>query len=409
MSTVEVKAPSTVTGGGPTWRNLYEVPAGKAAVVRSVLATNTSGVNSSCFLGVNRGGVITSLANAVAINNNSTVNLIPSVINLEAGDILVSYGPSVMGLRTNPGLGGTPRLIINNAGTTIAFTTGGIWRSIDGASTWTQVSPRSLSSSIGAYIAGSWFLYTSSTTAIRSSDNGLTWSDIAVTGAPIQTAHQQGNIVTNGTLWAGLASSTQMATTTDGVTWSTAGITAFPNPVSSLRWTGTHFIAGRDTTVPEIYRSTNGASWSTVTVSGMAAGSGILARSIATNGSGIVVAMGGNPAVISRSTDHGATWSAVLTSGPSLTDTCSGWTGSSYWFMQGNGGSFFTSTTGELNTWVSAPAGSSGVAASSFAGEVVAGSFIYADGSLLRRTTNLNFTDRAFGLEATAAILEITP
>lgn len=327
MSTVEVKAATNKRASGATPVVLYTVPAGKQAVVRTVNITNTTqnSVSIAPVLGLRRSGSITRLASP-NIASAGSANMLTAPITMIAGDELVTTdanGPT-FGEIVNPSLpdGSTYPVAIVDGSTIICAGTG-IFRSTNSGVTFAQVSSLSPSTVFAsAKIGTDYFIYTSTTTAFRSTDGGATWTSQAVTNAPnvtgavgLRTA-AGGRIVYNGSVYGGLTSATQLSTTTNGITWTNVAA-AFPSTVDCFVWSGTHWIAGRNSAASQIYRSTDGASWSTVTAR-TAMGGGAVAG-LASDGAGVIITGGLNGDVIGRSTDHGATWTDV-TVGFNVTD-----------------------------------------------------------------------------------------
>jgi hypothetical protein len=303
---------------------------------------------------------------------------------------------------------------IVDSNTIICCNASGIYRSTNAGVTFTQVSSLVCSTSIAAQKIGTdYFIYQSATSARRSTDGGATWTTQAVTNAPEvaggigRLVSAPGRIVYNGSVYGGLVSGTQLSTTTDGITWTNVAAT-FPNAVDCLVWSGTHWVAGRDA-APQIFRSTNGASWSTVTARTANAGENL--GGLATDGAGVIITGTGNAGTsIGRSADHGATWS----------DQALGFTGSS---ASGNsnvnyiGSNFyvFTSSTSVTNYSPTALTGSfvNTGALSTFAGSnsdsygVNGTNVFYTDDGL--RTFTLTIPTAFSGMDVTAAILEVTP
>jgi hypothetical protein len=318
MSTVEVKVATNNRASGPNPVTLYTVPAGKQAVVRTVNISHTAQVTTAIAptLGLRRSGSITTLSTA-SILANASANMLTGPITMIAGDELVTtevstdgFGEVVTavfpdGLVTNP-------VAIVDSNTIICCNANGIFRSADAGVTFTQVSSLACSTIVRATKIGTdYFIYQSATSAYRSTDSGVTWTTQAVTNAPPPTTGSRisapGRIVFNGTVYGGLTTNVRLSTTTDGITW-TLVASAFPSPVDCLVWSGTHWVAGQDSSSPTIYRSTDGAVWSPVTARSL--GPTFQVGGLATDGAGVIITGSySTGTVIGRSTDHGATWS----------------------------------------------------------------------------------------------------
>jgi hypothetical protein len=420
MSTVEVKSATSIRASGPNWTTLYTVPAGKQAVVRTVTATNTAqtSVSLSPNLGLRRSGTVTRLSRA-SIATSTSANLLPAAITMIAGDELVTIETAgdTFGEVVNPNLtdGATYPVAIVDGNTIICAGTG-IFRSTNSGVTFAQVS--SLSPGTGfasAKIGTDYFIYTSTTTAFRSTDGGATWTTQAVTNAPNVAAgaiglriSAPGRIVFNGTVYGGLTSATRLSTTTDGITWTNVA-TAFPNSVDCLVWSGTHWVAGRDSTAAEIYRSTDGAAWTTVTARTSSGGGAV--GGLASNGAGLIITGGMNGDVVGRSTNHGATWTDVNV-GFNVTDA------SNHAAVMYIGSNFLAYRQSDLIVFYSPTALSNSFINTGAVGLLTAGS---ADNTYGFDATNVFYgrngirrfpltLPTAFaGMDVTAAILEVTP
>lgn len=420
MPTVEVKSATNIRASGPNLTTLYTVPAGKQAVVRTVTAANTAqtSVTLSAVLGFRRSGVLTRLSNT-SIATNLSANLLPAAMTLIAGDELV----------TTENAGGTFGQFVNisfsfalavvDGNTIICCGTEGIYRSADAGITFTQVS--SLSSTTyfaAAKIGTNYFIYQSATSALRSTDGGITWTTQAVTNAPSAAATlaglriaAPGHIVYNGTVYGGLTSTTQLSTTTDGITWTNVAA-AFPNAVDCLVWSGTHWVAGRNATAPEIYRSTNGVAWTTVTARGASGGAGV--GGLASNGAGVIIT--GNPGssgTFGRSADHGATWSdqtVPFTLNFATFSPPVNYIGNNFFVFLNSSNFTSYSPTGLTGSFVvtNALSTSSSQAADSY-GVNGTNVFYTAGISSGLRTFPLTIPTAFAGMDVTAAILEVTP
>jgi hypothetical protein len=418
MSTVEVKVATNIRASGPNPVVLYTVPAGKQAVVRTVNITNTTQNSASIspVLGLRRSGSITTLSSP-SIASAASANMLTAPITMIAGDELVTtetaadtFGEVVTALFPD----GTSSAIVAivDSNTIICCNSSGIYRSTNAGVAFTQVSSLSCSSAVrAAKIGTDYFIYQSTTSAYRSTDSGATWTTQAVTNAPSTSAGNciaaPGRIVYNGSVYGCLTSTSQLSTTTDGITWTNVAA-AFPATVDSLVWSGTHWVGGADGS-RSIYRSTNGASWSTVTA--RTANSGENLGGIATNGAGVIITGTGNGGnVIGRSADHGATWSDLalgFTGAASSSNSTVNYIGSNFYV--------FTNSTNATNYSPTALTGSfvNTGALSTFANTItdsygVNGTNVFYTRIGLRRFP-LTIPTAFAGMDVAAAILEVTP
>ena len=421
MSTVEVKAVISIQASGPTPVSLYTAPVGKQAIVSAVNVVNTGQANNSinATLSLRRSSSVTKISSAVAVLNASA-NLLTSPITMISGDELVTtetgndtFGVIVTTLFPN-GLSTTPVAIVDS-NTIICCDSTGIYRSTNAGVTFTQVSSLVCSNIIAAKKIGTdYFIYQTTTSAYRSTNGGVTWTTQAVTNAPNVVAGDgrrisaPGRIVFNGTVYGGLTTNTQLSTTTDGITWTNVAA-AFPVPVDCLVWSGTHWVAGRDSTSPLIYRSTNGASWSAVTARTANGAEGV--GGLATDGAGVIITGTGNLGTnIGRSVDHGATWSDQpmnFTGSATANSPPVNYIGSNFFV--------FTNTTNVTNY---SPTGLTGSFVSTEALSIFAASTSDSYGV---NATNVFYTQRGFrtfpltpptvysGMDVSISILEVTP
>ncbi len=397
----EIKLANQPMAAGP-WRTVYTCPAGKTAIVKSCIAANTGEAIATmpATLAVRRGAVITAITGAIDIPATSSVNLLAGTLTMQAGDQLVTYTQYQSAVANKLGLPpemGTINSLRARGTTLIAATSTGLWRTTD-LGAWTRV----YAGASGGFllnIGTTWFNYTSATTARRSTDDGLTWASIAVTNAPTTgaTTTNGGIIVGHSGRVAGVcfSSGTNYVTTSaDGITWTLAAATPQPITVgTALAWTGTHYITGRAATVSDIYRSTDGTSWATVTLTGL----GTAITSVASNGAGAVVVTGQNSAT-QVSTDHGATFANASVSGASDARH----TGTVFFVKTTTG--YAISATGLAGSWV-------------YSRQVLTGSERYATygttliNSLaggLQVSADLSLTQSGAGLSATASLMEVT-
>ena len=420
MSTVEVKSATNKRASGPSPVVLYTVPAGKQAVVRTVTAANTAqtSVSLSAILGLRRSGAVTRLS-TTSLTSGTSANLLPAAITMIAGDELVTIETAgdTFGEQVIPSMpdGSNAPVAIVDGNTIICAGSGGIFRSTNSGVTFSQVSSLvSNTAFASAKIGTDYFIYQSNTSAYRSTNSGATWTTQAVTNAPNINAGfglriaAGGRIVYNGTVYGGLTTSSQLSTTTDGITWTNVAAT-FPNTVDCLVWSGTHWIAGRSSTAADIYRSTNGASWSTVTARTSSGGGAV--AGLASDGAGVIITGGLGGSVIGRSTDHGATWTDQET-GINITDStnCAP--------VMYIGSNFFTYRTTSFNVNYSPTALAGSFISTNALGIInasggddtygVNGTNVFYTRAGLR-TFTLTLPTAFAGMDVTAAILEVTP
>jgi hypothetical protein len=419
MSTVEVKAATNKRASGATPVVLYTVPAGKQAVVRTVNITNTSQTSGTIapVLGLRRSGSITTLSSP-SITTTASANMLTAPITMIAGDELVTtevdsdtFGEVVT--RFFPDGSDAAGVAIVDGNTIICCNANGIYRSTNAGVTFTQVSSLVCSTSIAsAKIGTDYFIYQSTTSARRSTDGGVTWTTQAVTNAPNfvggigNRISAPGRIVYNGTVYGGLTSSTQLSTTTNGITWTNVAA-AFPNAVDCLVWSGTHWVGGNESTTPTIYRSTDGASWSSVTARTASGGGGV--NGLASNGAGVIITGNTSGTVIGRSADHGATWSdqtLPFTLSSSSQNSGVNYIGSNF-FLFNNSNQTNYSPTGLTGSFVTTGAVSTFTPSVSDAYGVNGTNVFYARTGL--RTFTLTIPTAFAGMDVAAAILEVTP
>lgn len=325
---------------------IYKCPVGRTAIVKSAIAASTGDINSTgtfATLCTKRGSVVTKLTGGISTPNNASVNLLAGTLTLEAGDELCTYTSETnqaMLTLTPSVLPATAYAVSHDSGTIIAAVSGGVFRSTDSGNTWANVYIGSVSAgAVIAKINSDWFIYNNATTAIRSTDDGQTWVSQAVTNAPTLSNYSiNGGVLKNGSTYAGLASGTpRLTTSSDGITWTLA--TAFPTTVNSLTVSGGYYIAGTSTTA--LYRSPDGITWSTITLSGAQTGN---SAGLSSNGTGVVI-LARTSSNISRSVDHGATWSTSTATITGITF----WTGEVFVGVTSQG--YTVSATGLPLSW----------------------------------------------------------
>lgn len=346
----------------------YQVGSGKAAVLRAAIAANTGNAAAtvSGSLMLRRAGVITQVGDTIDVAAKAAANLIAGngPISLEYGDevgVLASDAASFARkwlLDLAGKTGNVYALMVGNSGNTIiAGCANGFWRSTDAGATWTRsASAVTIAQEFPhAYIGSNYFVYTSNTTALKSTDDGLTWSSVAVTNAPAVIASATGSICKNGSTYYGLYDSTHTTSTTDGTTW-TQGSGALPQACASICHTGTNIVCGRAATSPDIYYSTNGSSWTSVTsVAGVSGAGGINKRGLVGNGAGVVLATGVAGTTLGRSADNGANWTSTSIPLQVTTtdgDACQLYSGSVFYLAgDSNKDNISTGSTGVAGSW----------------------------------------------------------
>jgi hypothetical protein len=154
--------------------------------------------------------------------------------------------------------------------------------------------------------------------ALYKTTDGTNWTKLSVTGS---TGYSMFDAASNGATLVVLATkdadkSVKLFSSQDqGATWNSF-VPASAATLSKLIWTGTNFMAfGGNSTNNYVLLSSNGITWSKVTVAPPQAGSW---KGAASDGNGNVLMTGstsGIPIVMTAfSSDHGATWSTFLSS-----------------------------------------------------------------------------------------------
>lgn len=304
---------------------LYTVPAATNAVAMSAICANLSTSTQYIDIGIAPAGgdTINWLAKNISVATSSSVNLLAGKVSLAAGDRFVANNTGA-GIANWHGIAntssflpmGNPVVMLSNTDGSIIVATDGtsIRASLDGGKTsvpTTGGTPGNTGAVQGMYFAGEFWLYTS-VTALRSTD-GVTWTPFAAPTNGPNTAPQSttnGGIILKGGAAFARRDTGQIVTSTDGVVWSLRGTTP-PNTAAAWCWTGTHFIVG-STTASTLYRSTDGASWSAVTLSGTTGS--VNTRGLAAIGQYVVASWSNGQ--LRSSSDHGATWTSSVTGMP---------------------------------------------------------------------------------------------
>lgn len=304
---------------------IYTVPVGTSAVSMSAICANLYTTTQYIDIGIAPAGgdTINWLAKNIGVATSSSVNLLAGKVSLAAGDRLVANNTSA-GIANWHGIANTssflpisnPVVMLSNTDGSIIVATDGTYirASLDGGKTsvpTTGGTPGNTANVQGMYFAGEFWLYTG-VTALRSTD-GVTWTPFAApSNGPNTAPHSTTN---GGTILKGGAAfarrdTGQIVTSTDGVVWSLHGTTPL-NTTEAWCWTGTHFIVG-SAVASTLYRSTDGASWSAVTLSGTT--NHVNTRGLAAIGQYVVASWSNSQ--LRSSSDHGATWTSNATGMP---------------------------------------------------------------------------------------------
>lgn len=137
----------------------------------------------------------------------------------------------------------------------------------------------------------------------------------------------------------------------EGQTWTLRyTLTAGYAPVSEVVWTGTHYMfAAKNGTALRAFRSTDGVSWTDVSVATTSQ-----AVRIMTDGNGTVVLVPHTGSTGWRSTDHAASWGNItLPTGTAARYTDGCWNGTTFCFSDEEAGAQYAvkSTTGASGSW----------------------------------------------------------
>lgn len=297
--------------------DIYTVPAGKAAIIKACFAVTGDNMNATSTINLFKrtvGGYRVKLNNNTTVASTATVSLLADVLCLSAGEKLQcsvtasNFTSPFTALKSDlpidlADFGTSSTLMGNSSGVLLVATSSGIWRTTDEGVTWARVYFGLTPIVSWAYIGTTFFAYLTATTALKSTDGGLTWTTQAVTGAPINTGivSATGRIIKVGSAYYGVStSSTQLVTSTDGITWTNYGATLPAGTILSLCWTGTNFVIASNN-VAGCYYSPNGTTWTAVSTGGIAP-----AR-VVSNGSGVVFALVSATSMY-YSVDHGVTF-----------------------------------------------------------------------------------------------------
>ena len=383
---------------------LYTMPALKNGLLVSVIAATTNIAPRNGSLGVLRAGEseVSWLANNISVASGSSVNLLAGKVALNAGDAIAgnqgqfaSAGQYTLSGEGQRPYAGEPSLLLSNANGSIivAACPTGIFYSTDGGVTATRATTETLTTKVGMFFGGLFHVYTSATSK-RTSPDGITWTTVACTNAPVSPVNVLGDIIIKGGAAYGLASTTQMVTSTDGTTWTNYGV-VLPAACNSLCWTGINFVAGSSAANGNIYWSTNAAAWTTV--AGLAS-TAVNLRGIAAVEGNVVVGFGTQ---LWASTDHGVTLVTTTqstTAGYPVVSTGAAFLAAQSALLES------ISETGATGTWTStaSPFGSD---ISNYKTFAIAGTRLISARS---HSFDLELTRRG-GMTITASILEIAP
>ena len=265
------------------------------------------------------GGIATGI-----LNGNSSVTAVNDSIKINTGGIGVatfkSTGLSVTGNLTVNGvssLGSADKVNISGGSNGQMLTTNG-----SGTLSWTTPVVSNSGSSIGAYTLFSSSLPPSSG-YLRQGTGPYNTSDYPALGAafpayttPTQVAKQfpaPNNSYINSAAygngrWVGISNDSRTAyySTNNGTTWTSVNTGYTSSQVGYLVWTGTVFVSigyGAGTAANAVLISTNGTSWSLVTLPTVTGGY----YGLANNGSTLIAFTEGT-ASVAVSTDNGSTW-----------------------------------------------------------------------------------------------------
>lgn len=384
---------------------IYTAPAGTNALAISALATSENNTPGTAALGILRSGAseINWIASSISVAAGSSVNLLAGKLALNTGDEIVANNFTAgISKRTRADgshcFTGEPSLMLSNADGSIivAVCPSGIYTSTDGCKTSSQTHAEALSTKVGVYFAGAFHIYVGGTSK-RTSTDGVTWTVVACTNAPVSPCSVFGDIIQKDGALFGLASTTQMVTSADGTTWTNYGV-AMPATVSSLCWTGTNFVAGNSAGNGNIYWSTNAAAWTTTAVGGGT--NTVNSRGLAAIG-GIVVSLVSQSGAfyVYQSLNHGVTFAVQPTQAQSGSGVFVA--GSKFVAWPGSD-QIIMSSTGGVGDWttLSDPIGASPSRALCIAGTKL---------RTARAETYDLVPTRRGGMTITASILEIAP
>ena len=214
-----------------------------------------------------------------------------------------------------------------------------VYRSSDDGATWTSdgiTGPAGQSSITGIAVAPNGDLWLAGTTpddVYRSSDDGATWTSVGITGPSGQTFISGIAVAPNGDLWlAGGVPDDVYRSSDDGATWTSVGITgpagqtsisgiAFDPRTVPPRAAGDLWLTGA--TPNDVYRSSDdGATWTSVGITGPVGQTNIQDIAVAPNGD--LWLAGNSPDDVYRSSDDGATWTSDGITGPAGQATITG-------------------------------------------------------------------------------------
>ncbi|MCW2955911.1 MAG: hypothetical protein JWO69_780 [Thermoleophilia bacterium] len=198
---------------------------------------------------------------------------------------------------------GTGGVLIVNATTWLAGHRYGIWRTTNSGATWAAVSPLALIADPRLLPNGSVVApYGGATHLRRSNDAGATWSTIT-TNIPATNSVRDIAITDDNELWLAGEGDLRARTTDGGTTWQLLG-TENPGLRAVVAWGADRWVVAGDLGFAE--RTDDGGSnlvdVPLGTTQHMRKGLGLA------GGVGLLV---GDAGTILRTTDHGATWSAV--------------------------------------------------------------------------------------------------
>lgn len=301
---------------GAAFTTLGTVPVNRAWIIKSAIAAHAgeSTTTQAATLNIVDGSTTIALANSVSVASATSVNLLAGTTVLTAGQILKCRLAVGMNM-TKSGTENVPwtptRMVANTAGTTLIAATAldGIYRTTDEGASWTRVSSLAVATfgsgsitNAAVYVAATstFYIYTSATAALKSTDDGLTWSAQVTVLAPTK-------IIKNGATLVGAAiGGTQLVSSTDGITYANMGVVVPSGTIADFCWSGTNYVVA-SANAAGIHYSTNGAAWTTLSVGGTSP------QIIASDGAGTILIAPGSTSQIYYSSNHGVSVTATGT------------------------------------------------------------------------------------------------
>lgn len=384
--------------------SLYTVGAGKTAIVKGISATTfpQPTIVPLVTVSIKSGGYTYPITSSLALSANTSVNTLLTTKNLKAGDeVIVSNTNSVAFTGVGQGAitdsGSSISLLLGQGNTLIAYSIGyGLYRSTNDGTSWTNVYDGVVASApvSWAYIGTTFFIYLTTTLALKSTDDGVTWATQAVTNAPVYASVTSplNRIVKNGSTHVGATTSTQLVSSTDGITWSNLGITTPTGTIVGLAWTGTNYVVASNAAAG-VYYSADGAAWTSSSVAGNSP------NSVASDGAGNVIAKVSTTAYYS--TNHGVTFTICTGSSGNAAVF---YIGSKFYWAQTSGSSCNFTSVGNIST-IGLYTGFPMAALTSYASDTK----IYrSQGDIVMKSYSLDLTDCRYGVTFSIDYLEIS-